>query len=106
MTLSNRVPCREPLNEGEGPANFVAGWNTPGYLPEMEPAFFRYFDDAKRFILNALGEFEDELGVHGLDDLADTISGQRQDINLESADFSVEVDDGTTLNCAYWVEAC
>ena len=96
---SIRVPHREPMTEGEGPCNWVAMWNMPGYLPEMEPAFFEHFDDAKRYILNELGEIEDDEATAGNDDIADEISGIRQDINLESDEFSVVVG-----NYAYSVE--
>jgi hypothetical protein len=87
------------LAEGEGPANYVAGWNMPGYLPETEPEFFADFDDAKRYLLNAMGDHADEYGTAGDEDTAEDIETARQDCNLESGPFSVCVAD-----LAYWVE--
>jgi len=98
--ISNHVPHAEPLRNGEGPANWVAGWNMPGYLPEMEPAFFENFDDAKRFVLNALGDAEEDAAIDD-EDLAETISALRQDLNLKNDEFSKQCD-----GLAYWVEEC
>ena len=98
--MTNRLPHAEPLRDGEGPCNFVAGWNMPGYLPTMEPLFFVEFDDAKRFILNAMGEHADEYALEDNESAAEGLESLRQECNLESEPFTVE-DDGV----AYWVEA-
>ena len=39
---------------------YVAGWNLPGCLPEMEPARFESEDTAKEFIKDELNQIEDE----------------------------------------------
>lgn len=45
---------------------YVAGWNQPGYLPEMEPAWFDDFSSAADFIHDEMercvdsGWYEDE----------------------------------------------
>lgn len=92
------VPHNPPLGNNEGPANYVAGWNIPDYPPEMDPAFFTEFDDAKRFILNALESLADDLAIHN-DDAATEIDSLREDINLESGPFTAMAD-----GLAYWVE--
>lgn len=92
------VPHNPPLADGQGPCNFVAGWNLPGYLPEMEPAFFSEFDDAKRFILNELGDLADDVGIDD-DDKASEIDALREELNLESGPFCASVE-----GLAYWVE--
>ena len=91
------APHKPPLGRNEGPANFVAGWNMPGYLPETQPEFFEDFDDAKRYVLNVMEEHSDQLWD---EDLAEDLEAIRQDVNLESSAF-------TTDECAglvYWVE--
>mgnify|MGYP000467624731 CR=1 FL=1 len=44
------------LNDSE--KSFSAGWNMPGYLPEMEPQYFDQFEEAKAFIYHELNELE------------------------------------------------
>ena len=39
---------------------YVAGWNTPGYLPEMEPQEFDSAHDAVGFLCDAVHRFWDE----------------------------------------------
>lgn len=99
MPFSNHVPHNPPLADGEGPANFVAGFNMPGYLPESEPEFFESFDDAKRYLLNIMGDHADEYGEQGLEAFAEELEALRQDANLESKPFTA-----TCHNVAYWVE--
>ncbi|MCX4025615.1 hypothetical protein H0A36_30035 [Endozoicomonas sp. SM1973] len=48
--------------------NYIAGWNVPGYLPEVEPATFSTHSEALDYI-------KDEIKKH-IDLLID--SGQRE----------------------------
>jgi hypothetical protein len=89
-TKMNHVPHAPPIKRNEGPCNFVVTWYVPGYIPEMDPAFFSEFDDAKRYLLNELGVVEDDAASYD-EDFAEEVSGIRQDLNLESKPFSAVV---------------
>lgn len=39
---------------------WIAGYNMPGYLPDNEPAEFGTFDEAKRYIIGLMKQFEDD----------------------------------------------
>ena len=39
---------------------YVAGWNTPGYLPESEPMIFDNETDAIRYLSDTIERFWDE----------------------------------------------
>jgi hypothetical protein len=41
---------------------FIAGWNIPGYLPEMEPAVFDSEQEAFEFIEDARLSYLDDMG--------------------------------------------
>ena len=56
------------------------GWST---------RLFTDFDDAKRYVINAMENHADDVQESN-EDLADEISGIQQDVNLESAGFSVQ----------------
>lgn len=77
---------------------YVAGWNMPGYMPDSEPAFFLEFDDAKRHILQEMTSHEDEYAEQGDESKAEDVSAAKEDVNLESKEFSV-----TVAGYAYWV---
>ena len=49
---------------------YVAGWNLPGYLPEMEPATFYSPENARDFLIDELRSTED----HWIDGKADVAS--------------------------------
>ena len=90
------VPHNSPLGRNEGPANWVAGFNEPGYLPVAEPAFFTDHDDAKRYLCNILEEHADEeLSTEN----AEELSALAADLNLESGEWSA-----TIHGLAYWLE--
>jgi len=48
---------------------FSAGYNMPGYLPEMEPAFFFSYENARDFLIDELRTIEEE-------------QAQRDDVNI------------------------
>lgn len=39
---------------------WIAGYNMPGYMPDNEPAEFETFDEAKRYIIGMMKEFEEQ----------------------------------------------
>jgi hypothetical protein len=48
--------------------NFIAGWNTPGYLPDMDPMDFDTSEEALEFLRDAcVQHFEDD------EDIPDTV---------------------------------
>lgn len=55
------------LHEQHTNAQFVAGWNLPGCLPEMEPATFETAAEAREFIANELYD----LAQNGDDDISE-----------------------------------
>lgn len=101
---------------------WVAGYNMPGYLPEMEPAAFTDFEDAKHYMLeemdrtgdswfsvaDSLRETQPEEAQTYLDE-ADELSEAMEDLNLISnlrsatgahsfSDWGVVVG-----NVSYWI---
>lgn len=97
---------------------WVAGYNMPGYLPEMEPYAAPTFDDAKAFIVEEMErsadhhcdwvygspEHADGSYLHNPEmmqslEIADEISAAQQDLNLASPS-----DWGQTIgNTAWWI---
>lgn len=53
----------EELEERNKP-RFVAGWNMPGYMPDMETVEFDDADVALEFIKNAINDLDDEQERH------------------------------------------
>jgi hypothetical protein len=80
---------------------YVAGWNMPGYLPEMEPAEFDSFEEAKAFIVD---ELEDQANGHDEgDEEGDAYEREVRFLQRDGIDgpFSTpEMPDGYT----YWVD--
>lgn len=85
--------------------HFHAGYNMPGYLPEMEPATLETWEDAKAYMifeLDRTGDFEFDSGTPEGKDIADELSGEMEDLNLTSGP-----EWGTTVgNLAYWITPC
>jgi hypothetical protein len=75
---------------------YAAGWNMPGYMPEMDVAHFDNFDDAKRYIIDEMLSVADS--VEDEDD-AEEITNDAEDVNLESREFVYGPYDGYV----YWV---
>jgi hypothetical protein len=52
---------------------YVAGWNTPGYLPEMEPAEFDNTPDAFAYLITEVERMwdEDMSTPEGYEDMGD-----------------------------------
>lgn len=69
---------------------FIAMWNMPGCLPEMEIVAFELddFDGAKRYIIDALKEQEDNAET---EEEAETFCHEAEDVNLESGLFTTGV---------------
>jgi hypothetical protein len=66
---------------------FIAMWNLPGCLPEMEPADFCTFDEAKRFIIDELKEQEDQTESESF---AEIYCHEAERVNLNSRPFCVQ----------------
>lgn len=41
-------------------STFIAGWNQPGYLPEVEREEFDTFEDARQYLLDTVDRWLDE----------------------------------------------
>jgi hypothetical protein len=85
--------------------HFHAGHNTPGYLPEADVETFETFEDAKRYMIEYMDKegdfFFDYEGSEGKD-LADELSGEMEDLNLDNGP-----EWGTIVgNVSYWINAC
>lgn len=50
---------------------YIAGWNTPGFLPETEPTEFDTFEDAVGFLEDTVDRFWDEDLTDHADDVTD-----------------------------------
>lgn len=74
---------------------FSAGWNMPGYMPDVEPEEFDSFDDAKRHIIGEIKRAEEQAETEGS---AENLCAFAEDINLQSGDFSA-----TCEGWVYWV---
>lgn len=87
-----------PLGEGEGPVNWVAGWNQPGYLPETEPEYFEHYQDAKDYILDNINVDLDSLSwVDG--EAFESLQELRHEIIAETDEFDSRIVGGLV----YWV---
>lgn len=84
-----------------GPS-YVAGYNIPGFLPEVEPATFDTFDEAKRFVIDELLLAADDCAAAENEAGAEELTAIAESVNLESGPFSWDAShvDGY----AYWVE--
>ncbi len=102
MRFIKRLPHKPPLQHNEGPRNWVAGSNTQESAPILEQEYFEHFDDAKRFVINALSELEIKLSDHcDNDEEASRVSDLRISLALRSGPSSFR---GTIAGCIYWVE--
>lgn len=75
---------------------WVAGSNTPGYLPDSPPATFDTFDEAKRWLIACLKIEEDGAGS---EEEAETLCGFAEDVNL----WSEGENEAVCLGVAYWI---
>lgn len=64
---------------------YVAMWNIPGCMPEMEPVECETFDEAKREIINELLHSADD--YHENESEAEAFTHMAEDVNLESGPF-------------------
>ena len=76
-----------------------------GYLPESDVATFATFEDAKQYMIDHMdreGDFYFDAGDPEGKDLADELSGDMEDLNLDNGP-----DWGTIVgNVSYWINAC
>jgi hypothetical protein len=76
---------------------FVAGWNMPGYMPDNAPEEFATFDEAKRYIIDAIKRAEDDTEDEAE---AEELAAFAEDVNLQSSPFGA-----TCGNYHYFVSA-
>ena len=81
---------------------YIAGWNVPGCLPEVEPAIFDNETDAIRYLSDTVDRFwdEDYLG----DDRHEAIDNRWMDLHsslpYETAPFNIQNGNGSLT---FWV---
>ena len=81
---------------------YVAGWNMPGYMPEMEPAVFDTEQYATAFLIYEIDRMwdQDYLG----DESRETIDARWMDVHsslqYETAPYNVQNGDGSLT---FWV---
>lgn len=78
----------EGINEeaDANPCAWVAGWNLPGCLPEMEPAGFETWEEARDFIVEELGRYDDEPGADDARRIAEWLeesAGENEDMGQQ-----------------------
>ena len=71
-------------DDGEETPRFLAGWNMPGYMPDNAPEPFATFDEAKRYIIDAIKREEEETDD---EDEAENLAAFAEDVNLQSSPF-------------------
>lgn len=83
-----------------GIQRYVAGWNMPGCLPEMEPARFETFEEARDYILDELDDCLDACDDESNPDLEGEWQTERDATAIETGPFN-------TMPCpdgyVYWV---
>lgn len=77
---------------------YAAGWNTPGYLPDHEPAFTQDIEEAREYLIDAM-LYQVEYG--GFDETTcEQLTSDAEDVNLWLEPQSVVSGDGI----AYWLD--
>jgi hypothetical protein len=93
------------MNTQESTIHYHAGYNMTGYLPEMEPGTFAEYADAKRYMiweLDRQGDFEFDSGTPEGKDIADSLSAEMEDLNLDNGpEWGAIVG-----NMSYWIMPC
>ena len=74
---------------------FIAGMNTPGYIPDNEPVEFEILDDAKHYIISCIKWEED---WRDIESEAEELCHFAEQVNLQSGKFSA-----VCLGTCYWV---
>ena len=86
------------------------GFNTPGYMPEMEPYMVEDADAAKRFLIEEMLRDADTVVNFGSTEaLSEALTHEAEDLNLSdvSKGYSVIVCDPNRpgdLGTCYWIE--
>lgn len=98
LLIAPAIPENTPL--------YVAGWNTPGYLPETDPAIFDVETDAIRYLSDTVDRFwdEDYDASDGTRESWNEVDGKWRDVrsNLpyETAPFNIITND---RSLTFWV---
>ena len=85
---------------------YIAGWNIPGCLPEVEPAIFDNETDAIRYLSDTVDQFWDDAYARGIahDESREAIDDRWLDIfsslPYETAPFNIQNGDGSLT---FWV---
>lgn len=73
---------------------FIVGYNTPGYMPEMEPYECEDADTAKRALISEMLDDAANADMGESYELACDLSNTAEDLNL------------TDVSCGYYVTIC
>lgn len=84
------------LREESKIPRYVAGFNTPGYLPVSELSEFDDVEDAKNYIIHEIKHTEE---YSDSEELAESLAAFAEDVNLCSGEFSAAGPEGLV----YWV---
>ena len=81
---------------------YIAGWNIPGCLPEVEPAIFDNETDAIYYLSNAVDRFwdEDYLGDESREAIDNLWMDLHSSLPYETAPFNIQNGDGSLT---FWV---
>lgn len=82
---------------------YVAGWNSPGYLPESDPVIFDDQTDAIRYLSETIDRFwdEDYDGEEPHDAIDNRWIDLYSSLTYETAPFNILNGDGSL---AFWIE--
>lgn len=69
---------------------WTAGYNSPGYMPEMTPAVFATFEEAKRFLIGEMATEGDSLAEMARDEQYD--ADDRAQYNTEAEELSASAE--------------
>lgn len=89
--------------------SYVVGYNTPGYLPEMEPYECDTADEAKLALIDEILNDAANADMGSNYELACNLSNSAEDLNLAdvSCGYSVNITDPERehdLGTCYWIE--
>ena len=79
---------------------YVAGWNTPGCLPEADPEIFDNETDAIRYLSDTVERFWDEDSESGTDDADAKWTDVFSNLPYETAPFNIANND---RSLTFWV---
>lgn len=82
---------------------WVAGWNNPGYLPEMEPEEFETQEEAVRFLIEEAKCREDMAAEDENEERAEAWCHFAEDLNAQISAAGNELSETAPDGQAFWV---